>query len=81
MVERAPARTVVKMAGKKQDGKGGSKGDFKQEFTADGKPICRYFFSSGGCKKGARCSFPHEWGSQSKQGPMLGVWFRASHEA
>ena len=57
-----------KDGGKKQDGKGGSKGDFKPEFTANGKPICRYFLSSGGCKKGAQCSFPHEWGSQSKQG-------------
>ena len=65
---KATGKNGGKDGGKKQDGKGGSKGDFKQEFTADGKPICRYFLSSGGCRKGARCSFPHEWGSQSKQG-------------
>ena len=40
----------------------------------DGKPgpgeklVCRYFLSESGCKKGQKCSFPHEWKGISKQG-------------
>lgn len=44
--------------GIKNDGKGGA-GD---------KPICRYFLSESGCKKGQKCSFPHEWKGTSKMG-------------
>ena len=32
------------------------------------KPVCRYFISDAGCKKGQKCSFPHEWKGVSKQG-------------
>ena len=32
------------------------------------KPVCRYFLSESGCKKGQKCSFPHEWKGISKQG-------------
>ena len=32
------------------------------------KPVCRYFISESGCKKGQKCSFPHEWKGVSKQG-------------
>ena len=32
------------------------------------KPVCRYFLSDSGCKKGQKCSFPHEWKGISKHG-------------
>lgn len=44
--------------------------------SKDGRPICRYFLSEHGCKKGATCL--SEWGVEA--GTMLGVRFRASHE-
>ena len=43
-----------------------SKGDSKG--SASDKPVCRYFLSETGCKKGQKCSFPHEWKGISKQG-------------
>ena len=49
----------------KAEGKGG-KGDSKSGMTD--RPICRYFLSDSGCKKGHKCSFPHEWKGVSKQG-------------
>ena len=49
----------------KQDGTNG-KGDQKGS-TLD-KPVCRYFLSDQGCKKGQKCPFPHEWKGISKQG-------------
>ena len=36
--------------------------------TGGERPICRYFLSESGCKKGQGCSFPHEWKGVSKQG-------------
>ena len=41
------------------------KGDQKQ---LGEKPVCRYFISESGCKKGQKCSFPHEWKGVSKHG-------------
>ena len=55
-----------------KDGKGGkpepknTKGDGKP--GPGEKPVCRYFLSDSGCKKGQKCSFPHEWKGVSKQG-------------
>ena len=43
-------------------GKGDSKGASAE------KPVCRYFLSESGCKKGQKCTFPHEWKGISKQG-------------
>eukprot|EP00913_Durusdinium_trenchii_P014186 g13313.t1 len=51
--------------GGKQDSKG-AKSDGKG-FSGD-KPVCRYFLSEAGCKKGQKCSFPHEWKGVSKMG-------------
>ena len=42
------------------------KGDTKN--VSSEKPVCRYFLSEAGCKKGQKCSFPHEWKGVSKQG-------------
>ena len=49
----------------KSDGKG-VKSDGKG--VSVDKPVCRYFLSESGCKKGQKCSFPHEWKGVSKQG-------------
>ena len=43
-----------------------SKGDSKGGSSE--KPVRRYFLSESGCKKGQKCSFPHEWKGVSKQG-------------
>ena len=43
-----------------------AKGD--QKASQGDKPVCRYFLSDAGCKKGQACSFPHEWKGVSKQG-------------
>ena len=43
-----------------------SKGDSKGGSSE--KPVCRYFLSESGRKKGQKCSFPHEWKGVSKQG-------------
>ena len=42
------------------------KGDSKN--VGSEKPVRRYFLSEAGCKKGQKCSFPHEWKGVSKQG-------------
>lgn len=55
-----------------KDQKGGktdlkpSKGENKP--ASGEKPVCRYFLSDSGCKKGQKCSFPHEWKGVQKQG-------------
>ena len=49
----------------KSDGKV-AKGDSKGGTSE--KPVCRYFLSENGCKKGQSCPFPHEWKGVSKQG-------------
>ena len=54
--------------GGKADGKGGQ-GE---------KPVCRYFLSEAGCKKGQKCSFPHEWKGISKMGRCW-LRFLATH--
>ena len=51
--------------GGKPDAKG-SKGEVKP--TSGEKPVCRYFISESGCKKGQKCTFPHEWKGISKMG-------------
>ena len=43
-----------------------AKGEGKQ--ASSDRPVCRYFLSDAGCKKGQKCSFPHEWKGVSKQG-------------
>ena len=47
----------------KGDGKGG-KGDGKNKST----PVCKFFLTEYGCKKGNQCGFVHEWGSVNKHG-------------
>ena len=47
----------------KSDGKG-AKGDGKGKST----PICKFFLTEHGCKKGAQCTFVHDWGTVSKHG-------------
>ena len=42
------------------------KGDYKT--SSSDRPVCRYFLSESGCKKGHKCTFPHEWKGVSKQG-------------
>ena len=49
-----------------KSGSKGAKGDGKG--SAGDKPICRYFLSESGCKKGQTCPFPHEWKGVSKMG-------------
>ena len=55
--------------GHKSDGKGASKSDGKGsgDQTKTNRP-CHFFTKDGGCKRGASCSFVHEWGSVNKRG-------------
>ena len=54
-----------------QDWKGG-KGDGKHGKTGDQKggekPVCKYFLSDAGCKKGQKCTFNHDWSGISRHG-------------
>eukprot|EP00913_Durusdinium_trenchii_P001700 g1572.t1 len=59
------ARDGKDAKGGKHDSKG-AKNDAKP--TSGEKPVCRYFLSETGCKKGHKCSFPHEWKGVSKMG-------------
>ena len=62
----------------KSEGKNG-KGD--QKGAASDKPVCRYFLSDNGCKKGQKCPFPHEWNWNIQAGPVLVLWFDPTYEA
>ena len=63
----------------KSEGKNG-KGD--QKGAASDKPVCRYFLSDTGCKKGQECPFPHdEWNWNIQAGPVLVLWFDPTYEA
>ena len=63
----------------KSEGKNG-KGD--QKGAASDKPVCRYFLSDTGCKKGQKCPFPHdEWNWNIQAGPVLVLWFDPTYEA
>ena len=55
--------------GGKSEGKGASKSDGKGsgDQTKTNRP-CHFFTKDGGCKRGASCSFVHEWGSVNKRG-------------
>ena len=55
--------------GGKSEGKGASKSDGKAsgDQTKMNRP-CYFFTKDGGCKRGASCSFAHEWGSVKKRG-------------
>ena len=59
------ARDGKNSKGGKADSKG-SRDD--QKGNTSEKPVCRYFLSDAGCKKGHTCTFPHKWKGVSKMG-------------
>ena len=70
--EKVKENVDAKEARDGKESKGGkhdSKGAKSEAKTNPGeKPVCRYFLSETGCKKGQKCSFPHEWKGVSKVG-------------
>eukprot|EP00913_Durusdinium_trenchii_P006758 g6353.t2 len=68
--EKVKENVDAKEARDGKESKGGkhdSKGAKSEAKTNPGeKPVCRYFLSETGCKKGQKCSFPHEWKGVSK---------------
>ena len=64
-LEGKGTKDTKEVKNQKSDGKV-AKGDSKGGTSE--KPVCRYFLSENGCKKGQSCPFPHEWKGVSKQG-------------
>eukprot|EP00435_Cladocopium_sp_Y103_P064506 s236_g26.t1 len=49
-------------------GKGDGKGKSGEKGSKGDRPLCKYFGTDEGCKKGADCGFLHDWSTIDKKG-------------